>query len=193
MRPSHLFRFARALAIVAVGIGLIATSGGAAAFGSKPPVLMVLDYYESSAHRQVKVDLVLGETVSPAANKPQEKWWLFPGQAIRVEQRPPDMTAELYKGKGTSHVLLCAIAIRYFRDSSGLWVPHYLLVEQALMVPLNGRLVPITQLEGTTGLIALTGTSLPNADGYYPSLEFGLAQGFMQIDSWVIKLATAPG
>jgi hypothetical protein len=176
-------RFGLALA----SLCLLLSAGNALAFGSRPPVLMVLSYYENQTHYPVNVDLVPGETVSPAAGKPQEKWRLLPGQAIRVDQRPPDLTVELYRGKGEQHLLLCAIAVRYYKNGDGLWVPHYLLIEQALLIPQNGRLVPVTQLEGSAGLIALTGTAVPNAEGFYPSLEFGLAQGLMQIDSWVIK------
>lgn len=181
--PAHLHRFQIAL----VGLALLFGTASAWAFASKPPVLMVLSYYENGAHHPIKVDLAPGETVSPAAGKPQEKWWLLAGQPIRVEQRPPDLTVELYKGKGEQHVLLCAIAVRYYPGGDGVWVPRYLLIEQALLIPQNGRLVPVTQLEGAAGLIALTGTALPNAEGFYPTLEFGLAQGLMQIDSWIIK------
>jgi hypothetical protein len=178
---------ARLFGLVFAGLGFLIFAGNARAFGSGPPVLMQLSYYENGEHQPVRVNLVPGETASPAAGRPQEKWRLQPGQSIRMEQRPQDLTVELYKGKGEQHILLCAIAVRYYKNSDGVWVPHFLLIEQALLIPQNGRMVPLTQLEGSAGLIAMTGTALPNAEGFYPSLEFGLAQGLMQIDSWIIK------
>jgi hypothetical protein len=36
-------------------------------------------------------------------------------------------------------------------------------------------------------LIVLTSSTLPNAEGYYPALEFGLTTGLTNIDAWLVR------
>jgi hypothetical protein len=167
---------------------LLAACGGAYAFGSTPPALMVLDYVDNGTHERANIDAVPGDYRSPAAGKPQEKVALLPGNGIKIDQSLPDRAVKFYTGTGNTRVLVFTVQVRYYRNTSGIWIPHYLLVEQASAVPDGkGGWNPITTPDGALGPIALTGTALPNAEGYFPMLEFGLANGFLQIDSWVVK------
>jgi hypothetical protein len=181
------FALPRFIGTLLVGT-LLAASGGAYAFGTRPPALMVLDYIDGGTHKRANIDAVAGDYPSPAAGKPQEKVAILPGNGFKLDQPLPDRVVELYTGKGNTRVLICAIQVRYYRNASGIWIPNYLPVDQVSALPEgNGGWIPIATPAGALGPIALTGGALPNAEGYFPMLEFGLANGFLQIDSWVVK------
>jgi hypothetical protein len=137
---------------------------------------------------EIKVEARAGASLSPTRGKEFDKWTLRPGSAFASETRPEDVLVELYRGADTERVLLCSIGIRYFRDNRGVWVPHYQLNEEALVTrDKSGRWQPLTAVRGAPSLIVLTNTTLPNAEGFYPSLEFGLTNGRLQIDSWIVR------
>ncbi len=137
---------------------------------------------------EIKVEAKPGAAVSPTRGKEFDKWTLRPGSAFASKTRPEEMLVELYRGADTEGVLLCSIDIRYFRDNRGVWVPHYQLNQEALVTrDKNGNWQPLTAVRGAPSLIVLTNATLPNAEGFYPSLEFGLTNGPLQIDSWVVR------
>lgn len=183
---STLLRAVRAVPLLVLGV-LFIYSGHTWAFASKPPVLMALGYTANNTEKRVNVDIVPGEYASPVAGKPQGRWAILTGQGIRTTQQPPDRQVELYQGKGNARKLICVIAARYYAESAGIWVPSYRLVEEELAVPMNGKLVPLSLPQGDAALMILAPTSAPNGEGYYPSFEFSLSTGPVQIDSWVVK------
>ena len=137
---------------------------------------------------EVQVAATPGAFLSPARGKEFDKWILLPGNALVVSVQPKDRLVELYRGADIERVLLCSVGIRYFRDLRGAWVPHYQLNEEVLVTrDKNGRWQPLTAVRGAPSLIVLTSATLPNAEGFYPSIEFGLTIGRLQIDSWVVR------
>jgi hypothetical protein len=175
-------------ALVALGsLALLTAAGELHALGSTPPALLGLTYVENGQRQGFPIEVTPGTFVSPQAGQPKDRWTIIPGQALPAETKPLDRVVELYRGAGTARVLLSVVQVRYFRNNVGLWVPHFLLVEQPLLRRDGDRWQPLTALAGAPGFMVLTGSALPNAEGFYPTLEFGLSNGRLQIDTWVVR------
>jgi hypothetical protein len=151
------------------------------------PVLMVLQYTEAGKTIQTKVETKAGLVASPDKGKPEEKWIIGPGDAIRSDSAPDERTVNFFKAAGNESILLFIIKVRYFRNGDGLWVPQFQLDEEPLVVRENGRWRPLTIVQGVPNLIEQTGTALPNADGYSTSLEVGFTTGATSIDGWLVQ------
>ncbi len=152
------------------------------------PVLMVLEHIENGQRVRTPVEAKRGAALSPARGKAYAKLNVLPGNPVAIEQQPSDVVVELYRGAGTERIILCAISIRYFRDARGYWIPHFQIVEDMLITRgRDGRWKPLDIAQGMPSLIVLTSTTLPNAEGFYPALEFGLTIGLVQIDSWDVR------
>jgi len=173
--------------IALIMLGSAATMQSSA-WAAAPPLLMVLERIDGDQRTQIPVEAKRGAFLSPTRGKEFDKWTLRPGSAFASEARPDDMLVEFYRGVDSEPVLLFSIGIRYFRDNSAVWVPHYQLNEEVRVVrDKNGRWQPLTAVRGAATFIVLTNTTLPNSEGFYPSLEFGLTNGLLQIDSWVVR------
>jgi hypothetical protein len=146
-------------------------------------------HLERGERVQTEVVAKAGETPAPMRGKSLERIGVLPGHPLAIEQHPSDVTVELYRGVDAERTLLCAISVRYFRDARGYWIPHFLIVEDALVVrAADGRWQPLNLARGgAAALVMITSSTLPNAEGFYPALEFGLTGGPLQIDSWVMK------
>lgn len=181
----HIRTFIRYLAAFLILTNTVAGSAHAAFFD---PILMVLEHTDNGKPVKTKVVAKAGQTISPLRGKALEKIRILPGNPLAISQRPDDIAVELHHGSGIEAGILCSINIRYFRDARGLWVPHFQLIEEALVTrgP-DGRWRPLSMARGAPSLIVMTGTSLPNPDGFYPMLEFGLTSGMLQVDSWTIR------
>jgi hypothetical protein len=173
----------RLLRIAAAGLLL-----GFAASVHAEPILMILEHAENKQPVQTKVEAKAGQTESPLRGKALEKLRINPGDAFSGGPQPGDITVELSRGTGGETSPICAVTVRYFKDKNGVWVPHYQLVEEAMVArgP-DGRFRPLTIARGMPLLLVMTGTALPNPEGFFPWIEFGLTHGTMQIDSWTIK------
>jgi hypothetical protein len=110
-----------------------------------------------------------------------------PGDAILASGQPPDRLVELYSGTPQAPALICKLGLRYVRAPSGLWVAHFQLIEEPLVMRRGDRWVPITGLPGAQNLIVLTSSTLPNAEGFYPALEFGFTNEAPPLDFWVVR------
>ena len=128
-----------------------------------------------------------GLTPSPARGHKREKWTLRPGEALTSDARPADRLVELYQASGTQATLLCAVQVRYFQNKEGAWLPHYVMVDEPLVMRKGERWLPGTALRGNAALVVLTSATLPNAEGFYSTLEFGLSIGTTPIDYWQVK------
>ena len=151
------------------------------------PVIMVLQSRAQGENVQAKIEAVPDVVTSPFAGKLSPKWVVLPGQAIASAQRPADRVVHLFRKVGLEQSHICSINLRYYPDRQGSWVPHFQLDEQPAVVRRNGRWVPIKELRGISSLIVLTSSTLPNAEGFYPSLEFGLTIGMTSIDAWIVR------
>jgi hypothetical protein len=151
------------------------------------PVIMVLQSRAQSDNVQAQVEAVPDFVTSPFAGKLSPKWAVLPGEAIVSTQRPPDRVVHLFRKVGLLQSHICSINLRYFPDRHGAWVPQFQMDEQPAVARRNGRWVPIKTLQGISSLIVLTSSTLPNAEGFYPSLEFGLTVGMTSVDAWVVR------
>ncbi len=148
---------------------------------------MLLEHMENGERISTKIEAVPDLKASPHAGKGQLSFAILPGDALEAKLRPKDRTVHLFRKVGLQYVALCVISVRYFRNRDTKWLPHFQLNQEPLFVRKNKRWVPLTTVKGIATMIVLTSSTLPNAEGYYPSLEFGLTTGLTFIDSWVVR------
>jgi hypothetical protein len=166
------------------GVVLLAATAAAQA---ADPALLKLAYLLSGERQEVAVTTVAGAYASPKPGVAPERWGVLPGDTLRAARQPADRSVELYRGSGAQTTLVCRLEVRYYRIANGDWVPRFLLNEVPLVVRDGKGWKPFTMLQGAANLVMLTSTTLPNAEGYYPYLEFGLSNGATSIDGWVVK------
>lgn len=150
------------------------------------PDLMVLQFRDGQNLGRFRIKVEPGATEVPIKGVRPLQWTILPGAAIDAPAQPPNRLVELYRGTPQQSQLVCRIGVRYFRARNGLWVAHFLLIEEPLVARRGDRWVPFTAVQGDADLIILTSSTLPNADGYYPSLEFGFNGQARPIDFWVV-------
>lgn len=151
------------------------------------PVLMLLEHTEAGKQIQTKIEVIDGLVVSPDKGKPQTKWIIRAGDALKSGSRPGDRSVNFYQIAGTQSTLLIIVKVRYYQNATGQWVPQFLLNDEPLVIRKNGRWLPLTSVQGVPSLIVQTGAALPNAEGYFPSLEFGMTTGATSIDAWLVR------
>ena len=151
------------------------------------PVLMLLEHTQAEKQVQAKIEMKAGLVASPDKGKPQAKWIIRAGDALKSEVQPGDRSVNFYQSTGTQSTLLFIVKVRYYQNATGRWVPQFLLNEEPLVIRKNGRWLPLTSVQGVPNLIARTGTALQNAEGYFPSLEFGMTSGAISIDAWLVQ------
>ena len=154
---------------------------------ASPPVLMLLEHTEAGKQIQTKIEMKAGLVASPDKGKPQAKWIIRAGDAIKAGSQPGDRTVNFYQSAETQSTLLFIVKVRYYQNSTGRWVPQFLLDEEPMVMRKNGRWQPLTTAQGVSSLIVQTGTALANAEGYFPSLEFGMTTGATSIDAWLVQ------
>jgi len=152
------------------------------------PVLLTLESADPGKPRvSATVKTEGGLTESPARGQPREKWSLKTGEALTADTRPADRLVELYQASGNQATLLCAVQVRYFRNPNGEWQPHYLMLDEPLVTRVGEKWLPVTALRGNAALVVITNAALPNAEGFYPTIEFGLSIGATPIDYWQVR------
>ena len=175
------------LAVVAMALSVFLTGFSLNPFSSSTPVLMLLEHTEAGKPVQTKIELKAGLVASPDMGKPQTKWIIRAGDALKSEVQPGDRSVNFYQSTGTQSILLFIVKVRYYQNATGQWVPQFLLNEEPLVIRKNGRWLPLTTVQGVPSLIVRTGTAIPNAEGYFPSLEFGITTGATSIDAWLVQ------
>lgn len=175
------------LAVAAMAFSVFLTGFSLNPFSSSTPVLMLLEHTQTGKQIQTEIEVKDGLVASPDKGKPQAKWIIRAGDALKAGSRPGDRTVNFYQTAETQSTLLFIVKVRYFQNSTGRWVPQFLLDEEPMVIRKNGRWQPLTTVQGTPGLIVQTGTALPNAEGYFPSLEFGITTGATSIDAWLVQ------
>ncbi len=179
MNTVHRLRGAGGCLLMAL-LCLPATTGAAA-------TLMVLEQTAGGERLRAEVKAVPEHVASPHAGKGQLKWAILPGEAMESDTRPADRIVHLFRQVGLQHVHICSVEVRYYRNKAGAWVPHFRLDETPLVVRRGGRWQPLEHIAGVASLIVLTSSTLPNAEGFYPALEFGMTTGLTFIDSWIVR------
>jgi len=175
------------LAVAAMALSVFLTGFSLNPFSSSTPVLMLLEHTEAGKQIQTKIEMKDGLVASPEKGKPQTKWIIRAGDALKSEVQPGDRSINFYQSAGTQNTLLFIVKVRYYQNATGRWVPQFLLNEEPLVIRKNGRWQPLTSVQSVPSLIERTGTALPNAEGYFPSLEFGMTTGATSIDAWLVQ------
>ncbi len=116
---------------------------------------------------------------------PSTTWKIKPGDGLTAPARPPDRLIELYTGTLQAPALLARLLLRYYRSSSG-WTAHFRLDEEPLVAKVHGRWQPFELIRGTGGALVRHGHALPNAEGFFPTIEFGLSAGLLPIVAWQV-------
>lgn len=162
-------------------------SGALSAHAAKVPVLLILAHTQDGEVIQTPIEAKGGLVTSPEKAKPQEKWIIGAGTAIKSETKPGDRAVNFYQNSGGQGMLLFIVKVRYFLNSEDRWAPRFQLNEEPLVIRQGGRWKPLTSIQGIPSLIVQTGTALPNAEGYSASLEIGFTTGAMPIDAWAVQ------
>lgn len=175
-------------ALLSLSICLLGvTARATAASDGDDPVLLVLQHIQLDKTLDIAIPLAPGAYDSPQRGRPPVRWRILPGEGLDSATRPPDRAVHFYHGAAAPYSLLCIVHVRYYRDARGRWVPRFQLYEEPLVVPKDGRWQPFTTARGAPLVLVLTGNALPNAEGFYPTLEFGFSAGAVSIDAWVVR------
>lgn len=148
------------------------------------PVILLLEHTEDGKTVQTKIEAKNGLVASPDKGKLQAKWIIRAGDAIKSETRPGDRAVGFYQVAGNQNTLLFIVRARYYQNNDGRWEPRFQLNEEPQVIRKNGQWQPLATAQGIPNLIARTGMALPNAEGYFSSLEFGFTTGAASIDAW---------
>jgi hypothetical protein len=183
----HGFAQGRRSSAAAVVVAMLLMSFTSVLHAASTPVLMLLEHTEAGKPIQTKIEVKDGLVTSPDKGKPQAKWIIRAGDTLKAGSRPGDRTVNFYQSADTQSTLLFIVKVRYYQNGEGRWVPQFLLNEEPLVIRKNGRWQPLTTVQGVPSLIARTGTALPNAEGYFASLEFGITTGATSIDAWLVQ------
>ncbi len=173
--------------VAAVVVAILLMSFSSVLPAARTPVLMLLEHAQAGKPIQTKIEVKSGLVVSPDKGKPQAKWIIRAGDALKSEVQPGDRTVNFYQSTGTQITLLFIVKVRYYQYAAGRWLPRFLLNEEPLVIRKDGRWQPLTSVQGVASLIVQTGTELPNAEGYFPSLEFGMTTGATSIYAWLVQ------
>jgi len=176
----------KALRLTIVPAVLLAAFATPVARAGSP--LMVLEYTENDKIVQIEVQPKTGVFLAPQPPKAAPRWRIAPGSDQYGTRAPPERSVELLRKSGDTVEPLCIVYVRYYRHEE-TWRPAYRLDETPLFVrDASGQWRPITVPGGgNPALLQRLGSALPNADGYFPEIEFSLSTGPVAIDSWVVR------
>ncbi len=150
------------------------------------PVLATLQYQEGTKTVSVLIREQAGSVVSPKTSAPQAVWLLNSGDVRSGSAPPADRVIRLYHNVNAQPVLLCTVLVKYY-PSNGKWIPTYHMQDRIVLMRDGATFKPIPADTGDIELTLLLGTSLPNVDGYYSKLQFGLPSKSVGIDAWIVN------
>ena len=150
------------------------------------PILAQLQYQEGAKTISVPIREQAGNVSSVRTGKPQAAWVLNAGDARSGSAPPADRIIRLYHIINGQPVLLCSVLVKYYpRD--GKWEPAYRMQDRIVLMRDGANFKPIPAGTGDIELTLMIGTSLPNVDGYYSKLQFGLPSKSVGIDAWKVN------
>jgi hypothetical protein len=168
---------------LAVRISLSLLLFFAAAASAADTTLLVLQR-EAAEAKPLPIADKPATTESPQAGAASIGWSIGAGAVLRGRARPADRQVDFYEGKpGPQRGLLCTLLVRYFPVADG-WAPRYRLREELFFMRQGERWVPLKTVNGEPSAIIQMSNTLPNVEGYYASLRFGLTTGPIAIDAW---------
>lgn len=134
----------------------------------------------------------------PTKNPSALSWHLRQGTPVTAASMPAPRRVDFYQGEGAQRQLIFALEVRYFpgKDNKsgqrGKWLPHYRLHQELLFVrDEGGQWRPLETLDEVPLAVDYRSPTLPNAQGYYAELDFGLTVGQLRIDVGQVVDATA--
>jgi len=131
-----------------------------------------------------QIELKDGLVASPEKGKPQTKWIIRAGDASRARCNPATVASISTRVRMLK--TLCSSSSRCATTKCYGSVGDAVSAQRrTLVIRKTGRWLPLTSVQGVPNLIERTGTALPNAEGYFPSLEFGMTTGATPIDAWL--------
>lgn len=159
--------------------------GGASA--DTPPTLLVLAHREAGGISADTVPAADGVVVLQGARTAQSTWEVRAGAVVDSTQRPPARRVDFFEIEANgSAKRVGAIEVRYFPDKGG-FAPRYRVMEEVMLARVGDAWVPLKLVDGTPALTQFHSDALPNVEGYYPYLDFGLTVGAIRIDRVLVS------
>ncbi len=155
--------------------------------GAEIPVLLWIEYINDKERIPVAVPLAAGAADSPQKGKAFDRIAIRPGSALKSRDRPGNRAVGLYRGRGEQRILLGILRVRYYSSAPGIWAPRYQLYQEPIMVYDGRRWQPAAVSTGGAAALMLVDPPVPNAEGYYTSLEFTLSPSAIYLDSWQVQ------
>ncbi len=150
------------------------------------PILAQLHYLDGAKTKSVPIREQAGSVPSPAAGKPQTVWLLSAGDTRSGDAPPAERIIRFYHTVNNQPVLLCSVLVKYY-PQDGKWKPAYHMQDRIVLMRDGTNFKPIPAGTGDIELTLTIGTSLPNVDGYYSTLQFGLPSKVVGIDTWEVN------
>ena len=146
-----------------------------------PPDLAQLTFAGATKKQIIHIPAKAGKYTPKNKVSAQASWFLVAGEALKAGTQPAEQVIRLYRTAGSTRALLCTIAVKYF-PANGKWLPRYRMEENLMLARTGERLVPMPTGMGEPDLNLMVGTLLPNVEGYYDRIEFGLPLTSVAID-----------
>jgi hypothetical protein len=153
---------------------------------AEKPALTLLQYNSGAKIKSTPIPDVPGKFKSPVAGKPQASWVLARGDLRSSATSPPERAIRFYRYVNAQPELVCTVQVKYF-PHNGQWEPAYRMEDRVVLMRDGANVKPIPSGTGDMELVLMLGSSLPNVDGYYSKLEFGLPSKSVTIDAWDIN------
>jgi hypothetical protein len=150
------------------------------------PTLAKLYYTLNGKAKSTNIPDKTGRFLSPAAKVPQSTWLLANGEARSGSTRPSERVLRLYHVENQHGQLLGTVLVKFYARN-GKWQPAYRMEDNIALLHDGNQVKPIPTGMGDIELTLGSGTTLPNADGYYTRLEFGVPGKAITIDVWEVQ------
>lgn len=154
-----------------------------------PALLLKIGYVDLKQRKRTVVDVPLeaGNYESSEMGIITDRIEIYPGNPILHGRRPKNRTLKLFRGTDKKRILLCNIEIRYYAAQKNIWLPRFKVQQEIAVIPVGDTYMPISTVPGSSEPLMLTGSSIPNAEGYYPRLKIGFGNQRFFLDSWETK------
>lgn len=159
--------------------------------------LLFLEYMERGKRVSVQIVDASAPVRAPIKDWSEISRHVRQGTPKSGATMPPPRRVDFYQGEGGQRQFVFALEVRYFpaKDNKGdrhdKWLPHYRLHQELLFVRDGDQWRPLETMDGVPLVVDYSSPALPNIEGYYPQLDFGLTVGKLRIDAWQVVDATA--
>lgn len=165
---------------------LISITVSIPAVASEPPILAVLEFGRGTSEEQTPIRATRSAQASPFQNRPVAVWRLREGDTLRQAAAPAERVIRFYTISGQDTQVVATFLVQYQRSNTG-WRPGYAILSQPLVAWDGKQFKPIGTEDKARGLIQTIKTGVPDRNGLYQTLEFGLTSAPTQIDAWEVE------